>query len=71
MQAKRAQSLFPVRVAQWIEQKFPKLLVGGSIPLPDTSFQPRVPAHGSAGLFSVRGMHNNSVVKVHYRLGSS
>ena len=24
------------RVAQWIEQKFPKLLVGGSIPLPGT-----------------------------------
>ena len=27
------------RVAQWIEQKFPKLLVGGSIPLSGTSFQ--------------------------------
>ena len=26
------------RVAQWIEQKFPKLLVGGSIPLPGTIF---------------------------------
>ena len=26
------------RVAQWIEQKFPKLLVGGSIPLPGTSY---------------------------------
>ncbi len=25
-------------VAQWIEQKFPKLLVGGSIPLPGTIF---------------------------------
>ncbi len=24
-------------VAQWIEQKFPKLLVGGSIPLPGTN----------------------------------
>ena len=30
--------LFPARVAQWIEQKFPKLLVGGSIPLPGTSY---------------------------------
>ena len=28
------------RVAQWIEQKFPKLLVGGSIPLPGTIFLP-------------------------------
>ena len=26
------------RVAQWIEQKFPKLLVGGSVPLPGTSY---------------------------------
>ena len=26
------------RVAQWIEQKFPKLLVGGSTPLPGTIF---------------------------------
>lgn len=25
-------------VAQWIEQKFPKLLVGGSIPLEGTDF---------------------------------
>ena len=27
------------RVAQWIEQKFPKLLVGGSIPLSGTIFK--------------------------------
>ena len=32
----RRKPLLFVRVAQWIEQKFPKLLVGGSIPLPDT-----------------------------------
>ena len=31
------------RVAQWIEQKFPKLLVGGSIPLSGTSFKQEKP----------------------------
>ena len=29
------------RVAQWIEQFSPKELVGGSIPLPGTTFEPK------------------------------
>lgn len=36
-------SQFIAWVAQWIEQKFPKLLVGGSIPLPGTI--PKAVAH--------------------------